>query len=68
MGLFDQFKSLLDTKLNVDQRYEMVREAVSGTMSAFRAARDKKTGEVVGLKIPGPREDRLLRGSVQGAQ
>lgn len=51
MGLFDSFKSLLDTKLNVDQRYEFAREAVSGTMSAFRQAKDKKTGEVVGLKV-----------------
>ena len=51
MGLLDQFKSLLDGKLNIDQRYELLREAVSGTMSAFYMARDRKTGDVVGLKV-----------------
>lgn len=51
MGLLDQFKSLLDGKLNIDQRYELLREAVSGTMSSFYMARDRKTGEVVGLKV-----------------
>jgi serine/threonine-protein kinase len=51
MGLLDQFKSLLDRKLNIDQRYELLREAVSGTMSSFYMARDRKTGEVVGLKV-----------------
>ena len=51
MGLLDQFKSLLDGKLNIDQRYELLREAVSGTMSSFYMARDKKTGQVVGLKV-----------------
>jgi serine/threonine-protein kinase len=51
MGLFDQFKAWLDGKLNIDQRYELLREAVSGTMSSFYMARDRKTGEVVGLKV-----------------
>jgi serine/threonine-protein kinase len=51
MGLFDQLRSLFDGKLNVEQRFELLREAVSGTMSSFYMARDRKTGEVVGLKI-----------------
>ncbi|MCA9215768.1 MAG: serine/threonine protein kinase [Planctomycetales bacterium] len=51
MGLFDRFKTMLDGKLNVEARFEILREAVSGTMSAFYMARDKKTDEVVGLKI-----------------
>ena len=51
MGLLDQFKSLLDGKLNIDQRYELLREAVSGTMSSFYMARDRKSGDVVGLKV-----------------
>lgn len=38
-------------KLNVDERYEMLRGSVSGTMSQFRMARDRKTDEIVGLKI-----------------
>src|SRR5687767_4691727 len=44
----DFFKS---DKLDVTARFEMVREAITGTMSKFRAARDIKTGKTVGLKI-----------------
>ncbi|MFC1759861.1 serine/threonine protein kinase [Planctomycetota bacterium] len=49
MGLFDRFKS--GRKLNVESRFELLRAAVSGTMSAFYMARDRKSDEVVGLKI-----------------
>lgn len=51
MGLLDQFKSLLEGKLNVNQRFEILREAVTGTMSSVYMARDRKTDQIVGLKI-----------------
>jgi serine/threonine-protein kinase len=35
----------------VDARFELVREAISGTMSKFYMARDRRTGQIVGLKI-----------------
>ena len=39
-------------KVNIRTRFEMLRDAaISGTMSSFHMARDRKTGEVVGLKI-----------------
>lgn len=38
-------------RLNVKQRFEILREAISGTMSNFYMARDRQSGEVVGLKI-----------------
>lgn len=38
-------------KLDVDARYEFLRDSVSGTMSQFRMARDRRTDEIVGLKI-----------------
>ena len=38
-------------KLDIEARYEMLRNSISGTMSQFRMARDRKTGEIVGLKI-----------------
>lgn len=38
-------------KLDVESRYEMLRNSISGTMSQFRMARDRKTDEIVGLKI-----------------
>jgi serine/threonine protein kinase len=52
MGLTGFFKSLLDGgKVDVAKRYEIMREAVSGTMSSFYMARDKQTTQIVGLKI-----------------
>jgi eukaryotic-like serine/threonine-protein kinase len=51
MGLLDNLKSIFGAKVNVRSRFELLREAVSGTMSSFYMARDRRTGEVVGLKI-----------------
>lgn len=51
MGLFSNLKTIFDTRLNVQTRFELMREAISGTMSSFYMARDKQTGKVVGLKI-----------------
>jgi serine/threonine-protein kinase len=52
MGLGQFFKSILDSgKTDVGARYEILREAVSGTMSNFHMARDRETNEIVGLKI-----------------
>lgn len=52
MGFVDKLKSLFgESKLDVQGRYELVREAVHGTMSNFYMARDRRTGEIVGLKI-----------------
>jgi serine/threonine-protein kinase len=49
MGLFDKlFKS---SKTNLKARFELLREAVSGTMSEFHMARDRQSGQIVGLKI-----------------
>ena len=52
MGLVDKFRSLLEgSKLDVDRRFELMRAAVSGTMSKFYMARDRNTDEIFGLKI-----------------
>lgn len=52
MGIGGFFKSLMEGgKVDVAKRFEILREAVSGTMSDFNMARDRKTGEVVGLKV-----------------
>jgi serine/threonine protein kinase len=52
MGLVDKFKSLFKSeKLDVEARFELLREAVSGTMSAVYMAKDRETGKLVGLKI-----------------
>jgi serine/threonine-protein kinase len=49
--LGDIFK---DRRVDVAERFELLREAVSGTMSNFYMARDRKTGKTVGLKILDP--------------
>ena len=52
MGLTGFFKSLLDGgRVDVGRRYEILRDAVSGTMSNFHMARDRRTDQIVGLKI-----------------
>jgi serine/threonine-protein kinase len=46
------FKSILEGgKVDVLARYQILREAVSGTMSNFLMARDRETEQIVGLKI-----------------
>ncbi len=52
MNLIDKLKGLLGKEsLDVLARYELLREAVSGTMSKFYMARDRQTDKIVGLKI-----------------
>lgn len=55
MGFFDKFKTILASskikRVDVDARFETMRQAVSGTMSSFRKVRDRETDRIVGLKI-----------------
>lgn len=52
MGMFDRIQSLLKgKKVDVLRRFELLREAVSGTMSNFYMARDRENNDVVGLKV-----------------
>jgi serine/threonine-protein kinase len=52
VGITQFFKSILDGgKVDIASRYEILREAVSGTMSNFHMARDRETEQIVGLKI-----------------
>jgi len=52
MGLLGSLKSMLGGgRVDVRARFEILREAISGTMSEFYMARDRQSGNVVGLKI-----------------
>ncbi len=52
MGISSFFKSILEGgKVDIARRYEILREAVSGTMSDFHQARDRETEQIIGLKI-----------------
>lgn len=55
MGLMDRVRKFLQSgQLDVKERFELLREAISGTMSKFYMVRDRDTGEVFGLKILDP--------------
>lgn len=60
MALLDSLKSMFSSgsgknskksKVNVRERFELLREAISGTMSKFYMARDRESDQIVGLKI-----------------
>ena len=52
MGISSFFKSVLDGgKVDIAKRYEILREATSGTMSNFHKVRDRETEQIVGLKV-----------------
>ncbi len=52
MGILGNLKSLLGGgRVDIRSRFEILREAISGTMSDFYMARDRKTGQIVGLKV-----------------
>jgi len=42
---------MLRGKVNIEARFERLRSSVSGTMSRFYVARDRETGEIVGVKL-----------------
>ena len=69
MGLLDSLKSLLpasSSKVNVRTRFEILKEAISGTMSSFYMARDRQTDRVVGLKILDPVKTAALEARFTG--
>jgi serine/threonine protein kinase len=57
MSLLERFQSLFQSSHRTDlkARFEILRKAISGTMSKFYQARDLKSDEIVGLKV-GDRE------------
>jgi eukaryotic-like serine/threonine-protein kinase len=61
--LGDIFK---DRRVDVAERFELLREAISGTMSNFHMARDRQTGKVVGLKILDPEKNATFEARFKG--
>lgn len=67
MAFLDRLKSFLSGgRLDVKERFELLREAISGTMSKFYMARDRKTGNIVGLKILDPQKTAALEDRFKG--
>lgn len=55
LSFLQKFTDLFgDRRIDVNERFELLREAISGTMSSFYLARDRKSGKTVGLKILDP--------------
>jgi serine/threonine-protein kinase len=69
MGLGGLFKSILSSsRTDVQARYELLRAAVSGTMSKFYKARDRQTDQIVGLKILDPKKTEQLEARFKGIE
>lgn len=67
MTLFDRLGGLLQSKkLNVRTRFELMRKAISGTMSKFYMARDRRTDQIVGLKILDPEKTAAFMARFKG--
>jgi len=67
MGISSFFKSILESgKVDIAKRYEILREAVSGTMSDFYQARDRESDQIVGLKILDKRKTEQLEMRFRG--
>ena len=65
------FKSLFGggtSKANIATRFELLRETISGTMSEFHMARDRKTDQIVGLKILDKEKTKALEARFVGIQ
>jgi eukaryotic-like serine/threonine-protein kinase len=67
MGLLNKLRSAFATnRLDVKSRYELMREAISGTMSKFYMARDRRTGQIVGLKLLHPEKTAAFEARFKG--
>jgi serine/threonine-protein kinase len=67
VGISSFLKSLLEGgKVDIAKRYEILREAVSGTMSNFHMARDRQTNQIVGLKILDKKKTDALEARFKG--
>jgi eukaryotic-like serine/threonine-protein kinase len=57
MALLNKIKSLLGGgKVDIRERFALLREAISGTMSKFYVAKDLRNDQLVGLKILDPQK------------
>ncbi|NUQ60915.1 MAG: serine/threonine protein kinase [Pirellulales bacterium] len=67
MGMLDRLKPIFGPgRVDVKNRFELLREAISGTMSKFYRARDRNTNQVVGLKILDPAKTRMFEARFKG--
>jgi serine/threonine-protein kinase len=69
VGISQFFKSILEGgKVDVGSRYQILRDAVSGTMSNFHMARDRETEQIVGLKVLDKKKTEALEARFKGLE
>jgi serine/threonine-protein kinase len=66
MSLLANLKSLFASKVNITKRFELLREAITGTMSNFYMARDRENGQIVGLKLLDPEKFAVYEARFKG--
>ncbi len=68
MSFLDQILSVFGRgdRLNVRERFELLRSAVTGTMSNFYMARDRQSGQIVGLKVLDKKKRDLFEARFKG--
>ncbi|MFP6751035.1 MAG: serine/threonine protein kinase, partial [Pirellulaceae bacterium] len=65
MGFLDRFKkktadTTRRTRVNIEQRFEIKRTAISGSMSKFYMARDRENDNTIGLKVADAKKTKLF--------
>jgi serine/threonine-protein kinase len=65
MGLLDLFKknpfsTMRRSRVHIGKRFEVLRTAISGSMSKFYMARDRENDDVIGLKVADPKKSKLF--------
>ena len=68
MSFIEKVKRMFRGRVDLSQRFVLLREAISGTMSEFYVARDRKTDQVVGLKILDREKTLQFEGRFKGLQ
>ncbi len=70
MGILDRFKKALTrrapAKLDVSKRFQLQKQAFTGTMSTFRVAREIGTGKLLGLKLLDPETSATFKARFKG--
>lgn len=67
MSFLRRLKSALaGGRLDVPKRFELLRNAIAGSMSKFYMARDRRTGQIVGLKILDPQKTAAFEARFRG--
>jgi len=67
VSFFNKLQEMFkDRRVDTAERFQLLREAVSGTMSNFHMALDRTTGKTVGLKLLDPEKTAVFEARFKG--